>query len=191
MTSVGLNRTSLCESLMAGIFPSATYLSRVRVLIRRKAAHSCLSQRGIGLFGLVVAFVCISLHMRYCQIMQHWLGSRLNRSTVWRRHKRLDRIYQPTSNRGRRWVSDAEDQSFIGFTGAVVSLVLEKGYCEFNDLFPVVDKSGDPRHYHPAKDDVLARLRKSAYPPAMMAVAVCELIPLNRKFQSILGPKSS
>lgn len=117
--------------------------------------------------------------MRYCQIMQHRLGKPLNRSTVWRRDKRLDQIHCPTSNRGRRWVSEDDDQSFLGFTGAVITLVLEKGYCDFSELFPVVDKSGDPRHYHPAKDDVLARLRKSAYPPAMMAVAVCELIPLN------------
>jgi hypothetical protein len=81
-----------------------------------------------------------------------------------------------------------DDQSFIGFAGAVISLVLKKGYCDFSELFPC-GKSGDSRRYHPARAEVLTSLRKSTYPPAMMAVAICELIPLN--FATRGGPGSA
>jgi hypothetical protein len=110
--------------------------------------------------------------------MQHVAGQPLHRSTVWRRNKRLDQIGQPGSIRGRKWANETEDQSFVGFVGAVISLMLEKGYCDFSELFPV-GKSGDPRRYHPAGAKLLTSLKKSPYPRAMMAVAICELIPLN------------
>jgi hypothetical protein len=120
--------------------------------------------------------------------MQHVAGKPLHRSTVWRRNRQLDQRSQPTGSRGRKWASEWDEKSFIGFVGAVISLVLKKGYCDFSELFPC-GKSGDSRRYHPARAEVLTGLRKSPYPPAMMVVAICELIPLN--FATRGGPGSA
>ena len=115
--------------------------------------------------------------MGYCQIMQHVFGRPLHRSTVWRRLAR-DYFALGKSRHGRREWSQREDESFLRFTGAMISAFMDKGYCHYGDVFPA-GPSGSPRVYYQTPARLFRRLSKGGFPPAMMAVAACELLPLN------------
>jgi hypothetical protein len=117
--------------------------------------------------------------------MQHAYGKPLHRSTIWRRlHKKEWKAWvgrrkkdgKPRLKPGRR-EDDARQQIYVEFVAAVLQLVNEKGYCNWADVRDY--KTGSRFNYHQAEPRLLQAICESGFPPALMVVAVAELIPLN------------
>jgi hypothetical protein len=89
---------------------------------------------------------------------------------------------------GRRQSSVPADESLLAFTGGVICLLRAKRHVAFSNLFPLVGSGNKPRYY-PTHEKVFAQLVKSGFPPAMMATAICELVPLNYLVRG--GPDSA
>lgn len=112
--------------------------------------------------------------------MQHEHGKPLNRSTEWRRHQRFLK-YGGQSRRGRRWVSDYQDEGFLGFAATVISLINKNGSVRYGEL--EIPESDGTRAYRKddTTDEIYGQLAKSGFPPAMLAVAACLIGKLNSK----------
>jgi len=115
--------------------------------------------------------------------MQHAFGKPHNRSSIWRWRKAQERyVWIPGRNkRGRGYSHDNRSKSFVLFTGAVIQNVNETGHCDYAAIRPREKYSGSPFGfpYRDMPDEFYQRLSDSGFPPAMMAVAVCDLVPLN------------
>jgi hypothetical protein len=85
-----------------------------------------------------------------------------------------------------------ESDSFQMFVAAVVTLMNETGHCDYAELFPSVGNGNlfinkgrllrpiNPGRYHTPNERTLKAVKSAKeFPPAMMAVAICELVPLN------------
>jgi hypothetical protein len=108
--------------------------------------------------------------------MQRGFAKSCSRVTLWRRAKAAEREIVPRRfNRGRDPFNFHKRTSFLEFTGAVIALQNEKGYCIYSDIF----KGDKPGQYYRSPDSILKRLIESNFPPQLLAVAVADLIPLN------------
>jgi hypothetical protein len=70
-------------------------------------------------------------------------------------------------------------QSFVLFTGAVIQNVNETGHCDYATIRQQGSYAGFGFHYREMPDELYQILVISGFPPAMMAVAVCDIVPLN------------
>lgn len=117
--------------------------------------------------------------------MQHRHGEQLHRTTLWRR-KRKSSTGRLPGHPGRHEWSQFADDVWLRFTAAVIGLQNRCGHVHWPDL---VDPQGRRGLGFNAPRGVLARLQRSGYPAAMLATAVCEVIPLNLLTRG--GPGSS
>ena len=112
----------------------------------------------------------------YCPIMQHLAETPLHRSTIWRREKRLSE--NRSSHVGRSQFSDFQQEGFFGFVATAISLLRKNGYCDYAEIFQR-KLSGSRREYCHPIPGIYGELVKSKFPAPMLAVAICEIIPLN------------
>lgn len=105
--------------------------------------------------------------------MQHAYGHPLHRSTLWRRSKALAGPIGK-AKLGRAYADDRKARNFLGFTGAVISLVNETGHCDYPEIWQQRSRS-----YRETPPALFKKLVACGYPPAMLAVAICEIVPLN------------
>jgi hypothetical protein len=111
--------------------------------------------------------------------MQHEFGIPFHRSTVWRRDRKeeleanqiLPANWKPEKSRGRRLCEDGYGKRFIHFTAAVIQMVNETRYCDYAAIYQ--------RRNCPVSETLFESLAESGYPPAMLAVAICKIVPLN------------
>lgn len=119
--------------------------------------------------------------------MQHRHGEQLHRTTLWRRKRKSSAgVGRLPGDAGRRQWSEFADDVWLRFTAAVIGLQNRLGHVHWPDL--VDYRRGQGLGFN-APRGLLARLQRSGYPAAMMATAVCEVIPLNLLTRG--GPGSS
>jgi len=113
--------------------------------------------------------------------MQHDFGKPHHRSSIWRWGKAQESyVWVPGRNkRGRGYSHDNMTLSFVLFTGAVIQNVNETGHCDYAAIRQQGNYSGFGFHYREVSGELHQRLAGSGFPPVMMAVAVCDLVPLN------------
>jgi hypothetical protein len=112
--------------------------------------------------------------------MQHVFGKPYHRTTWWRRLKAQDRpIRIGRCKNGRGFSEDGQTRSFVLFTAAVIQNVNESGHCDYATIRQQGNYSGFGFHYREVSAELYQTLAVSGFPPAMMAVAVCDLVPLN------------
>jgi rubrerythrin len=113
--------------------------------------------------------------------MQHVFGKPHNRSSIWRWGKAQERyeLSPGRKKRGRGYSHDNMTKSFVLFTGAVIQNVNETGHCDYAAIRQQGSYCGFGFHYREVPAELYQRLASSGFPPAMMGVAVCDLVPLN------------
>src|SRR5712671_6713383 len=125
--------------------------------------------------------------------MQHRFGRPLHRTTVWRRRKAFERgaevppDWKPGPTRGRGLSEELWGESYLRFTAAVIHNVNESGHCDYGSIWQR-EKPADSRfRYRDVPVSLFQRLVDSGFQPAMLAVAVCKVVPLN--FRTRVGAK--
>ena len=113
--------------------------------------------------------------------MQHIFGKPHHRTTRWRRLKAQDRpIRIGWRKNGRGFSEDNQTRSFILFAAAVIQNVNETGHCDYAAIWQQPRQSGFGFHYRDVSNELFQGLADSGFPPAMLAVAVCDTVPLNK-----------
>jgi hypothetical protein len=126
--------------------------------------------------------------------MQHVFGRHYHRTTWWRRQKALegdagDGWVPGRKRKGRRPSEDIQMESFVRFTAAVIQNVEESGHCDYASIEQKERPPGSRFRYRAVPEALYHRLAGSGFPPAMMAVAICRIAPLN--FKTRPGSKAS
>jgi hypothetical protein len=113
--------------------------------------------------------------------MQHVFGKPYHRTTWWRRLKAQDRpVRIGRRKNGRGFSEDNRTRSFVLFTAAVIQNVNVTGHCDYAAIWQQPRPSGFGFHYRDVPNELFQRLADSGFPPAMLAVAVCDTVPLNK-----------
>ena len=122
--------------------------------------------------------------------MQHALGRPYHRTTEWRRRK-ADERGAVGKHRGRDFSIDVYGEGFVRFTAAVIHAVNENGHCDYGSIvWPREKPPASPfaLNWPPAPESLYSQLADSGFPPAMIAVAICRVVPLN--FKTRLGARA-